>query len=149
MQVLEVRRYKAGYEIRTEQRSEDECGIPGGMEVKRAYTPEGHYIGRSKWAHRLVVKWGIKPEKANPSHNVCSIGFCEREQKWAGWSHRAIYRFGIGDVVKKGDCTASSGWTDKWLAEHPEDALSLPVGFIAETLDDCRRMAIAFAESVS
>lgn len=25
--------------------------------------------------------------------------------KWYGWSHRAVYGFGIGDKVKKGDCT--------------------------------------------
>ena len=91
-----------------------------------------------------LEKRGIVPE----DHKL-SIGFCEQEQKWYGWSHRAIYGFGVGDVVKEGDCTATSGWTDEYLAEHPEEDLSLPVGFKAETLDDAKRMAIAFAESVS
>lgn len=157
MQVVKARRYKAGYEIRTEQLTEDECGIPGGMVMKSAYTPEGHYIGNSKWAHRLIVKRGIKPqpmEPADPSANggrgrTCSIGFCGKEQRWAGWSHRAIALFGIGDEVKEGDCCASSGWTDGWLVDHPEDDLSLPIGFVAKTLNDCRRMAVAFAESIS
>lgn len=146
--VLSVRKYKVGYEIRTEQClvGDDEQEVT----IKSAYTiPEGHYIGSSKWAHRLTVQRGIKPEKSDPAHNVCSIGFCEREQKWYGWSHRAIYGFGIGDVVKEGDCCANSGWTDEWLQEHPEDDLSLPIGFVAKSLDDVKRMAIAFAESVS
>jgi len=156
-QVLKVRRYKAGYEVRTIHHPEEDCGVPGGMEMKSAFTPEGYYIGNSKDAYRLIVKRGIKPEPMKPDRpeanggwgRTCSIGFCERDQKWFGWSHRAIYGFGIGAKVKEGDCAASSGWTDEWLAEYPEDDLSLPVGFVAESLADCKRMAIAFAESVS
>ena len=156
-EVLKVRRYKAGYEVRTIRHTEEECGAPGGMEVKTAFTPEGGYIGSSRDAHRLIVKRGIKPEPRKPDRleanwgfgRTCSIGFCEREQKFYGWSHRAICGFGIGDVVREGDCTASSGWTDEWLAEHSEDDESLPVGFVAKSLDDCKRMAIAFAASVS
>lgn len=154
--VLKVRKYKVGYEIRTELCTfgDDEDQVT----LKSAYTvPEGFYIGSSKWAHRLIVQRGIKPEPRPPScqesndgrGRTCSIGFCEREQKWFGWSHRAFHGFGIGDVVKEGDCCASSGWTDEFLAEHPEEDLSLPVGFQAKTLADCKRMAIAFAESVS
>ena len=33
-----------------------------------------------------------------------NIGFNPKEQKWYGWSHRAIYGFGIGSTCKKGDC---------------------------------------------
>jgi len=137
---MKVRKYKAGYEIRTEMRN--------GHEMKFAYTPEGHYIGNSKWAHRLIVRRGIKPELASLKDNVCSIGFCEKEKKWYGWSHRAIYGFKVGDAVKPGDCCASSGWTDGYLEEHPEEDKSLPVGFIAKNIFDCKRMAIAFADSV-
>ena len=106
------------------------------------------YIGTAEMATMLCDKRGIKPELAEPSNKVCSIGFCEKEQKWYGWSHRAIYGFGIGDVVKEGDCAASSGWTDEYLVEHPEADKRLSIGFEAKTLEDCRRMAIAFAESV-
>jgi len=31
------------------------------------------------------------------------MGFSEENQKWYGWSHRAIYGFGIGSKVKPGD----------------------------------------------
>ena len=105
-------------------------------------------IGDPKTAYFLIVKRGIKPEKISPDMNVCSVGFCETEQKWYGWSHRAIYGFGIGDVVTEGDCTASSGLTNKYLRAHPFEDTSLPIGFTAKTLDDCKKMAIAFAHSV-
>lgn len=142
-----VRKYKAGYEIREETWIFDDDN--DGLSMRTAYTPTGDWIGDSKSAYHLCQIRGIAPEKAHPTHCVCSIGFCEKEQKWYGWSHRAMYGFGIGDIVKEGDCTALSGCTEDWLQDHPEGNLSLPVGFEAKTLEDCRRMAIAFAESVS
>ena len=146
-ETLSVRKYKAGYEVRTEYWSHN--GDDEKTLMKAAYTPDGDYIGNSKDAYRLCVTRGIKPEKRTPDSNVCSIGFCEKEQKWYGWSHRAIFGFGIGDIVKEGDCAAESGWTEEYLAECPEEDLSLPVGFVAQNLDDAMKMAIAFAESVS
>lgn len=119
---------------------------PNQTEIVSAYTPQGDYVGDRKRAECLY-RLGIAPEKANPYHRVCSIGFCKREQKWYGWSHRAICGFGIGHVVQEGDCAASSGFTDEYLA-HNGDPLPMPVGFECKTLDDCRRCAIAFASSV-
>jgi len=116
--------------------------------MKSAYTPEGHYIGNPKWAHRLCKTWGIKPGLLHPTNKVCSIGFNSKDGKWYGWSHRAICGFQIGDVVKEGDCCAMSGRTDKYLAEHPEKDISLPVGFTAKTIEDTKQMAMAFAEAV-
>lgn len=164
---LAIRRYKAGYEVREEFHDVSFKAevLSGGdnkdvddllrclntettVAVKSAYTPTGDYIGSKRRAHFLCAKKGIKPEKVNPSRNVCSIGFCEAEQKWYGWSHRAIFGFGIGSTVKEGDCTASSGWTDEYLKTHPEEDLSLPIGFTAMNLIEAKRMAIAFAESV-
>ena len=78
-----------------------------------------------------------------------SIGFSEKEQKWYGWSHRAFCGFGIGHIAKEGGCHTTSGWTEEYLKEHPEEDLSVPVGFECKTLEDCKRCAIAFAESVS
>ena len=167
--LLATRKYKAGYEVREELSDvafkaellsgEDDKGTDDLLQrlntettvlVKSAYTPNGDYIGDKRTAHFLCTKKGIKPEKISPSNNkVCSIGFCEAEQKWYGWSHRAIFGFGIGDIVKEGDCTASSGWTDEYLKEHPDEDGSLPIGFQAKDLNDARRMAVAFAESVS
>ena len=149
MKVLQVRRYAAGYEVRKELISGKEAGGGKDFIMKSAYNQNGDYIGNSLEAYQLCKKREIRPEKADPSHRVCSIGFCAREQRWYGWSHRAIYGFGIGDKVKEGDCCASSGWIDEYLQEHPEENKALPVGFVAKNLDDCKIMATAFADSVS
>lgn len=158
-EILSTRRYKAGYIVHTEEIIME--GNPDTI-IKSAYTSGGAYIGSSRWAFRLCKKRGIKPEvkpilscdehpeEANGGRGkTCSIGFSEKEQKWYGWSHRALFGFGIGDVVKEGDCTASSGWVDEYLEEHPEADRSLPVGFKATTLGDTKKMAIAFADSVN
>lgn len=136
-----------GYELRTElvkMNVEDEP-----MKMVNAYSLSGSYIGNPKTAYTICIKRGIKPETYTKEDRTCSIGFCKKENKWYGWSHRAMYGFTIGDKVEKGDCTASSGYTDEYIKEHPQKDLSLPVGFTSKTMDDARRMAIAFAESVS
>ena len=140
------RRYKAGYEVWDEIWSHDGHDT---TKMRQAYNPDGDYIGSPIDAHRLCVKRGIAPQPKSSESGQCSIGFSLREQKWYGWSHRAIYGFGVGDEVKEGDCCASSGLTDEYLDEHPEEDHSLPVGFKAKTLDDAKRMAVAFADSVS
>jgi len=33
-----------------------------------------------------------------------NIGFNPEQQKWYGWSHRAIFGFGVGSECKEGDC---------------------------------------------
>jgi hypothetical protein len=137
------------YVVRKERISGDEAAGGPGFDMRSAFNPNGDYIGSPKEARFLIVKKGIQPEKAQPGHSVCSIGFNADEQKWYGWSHRAIFGFGVGDVVKEGDCCAESGWTEEYLAEHPEEDTSLPVGFEAKTVADAKRMAMAFAESVS
>jgi len=116
--------------------------------VPMAYTLDGHYIGNEKDA-KLLEEMGIKPELASRDSNICSVGFCEREQKWYGWSHRAIAGYGIGDVAKEDDGCTQSGFTPEYEKAHPELVIAVPVGFEAKTLDDARRMAMAFAESVS
>ncbi|WP_321431248.1 hypothetical protein [uncultured Methanolobus sp.] len=70
-----------------------------GITMESAYNEEGNYIGDRDTARNLV-KMGIKPY-AIKKGGVCCIGFNEEEQKWYGWSHRAIYGFGIGSVSRK------------------------------------------------
>lgn len=72
---------------------------------------------------------GIVPELRKPDHRVPSIGFSEKEQKWYGWSHRAIYGFGVGSVVKKGDC----GYT----ADNPEEMIDDYANFYLDISQDC------------
>ena len=113
---------------------------------------EGEEIGHKEYDKNfieLIKEHGIYPQKAKQSHCVCSIGFSEKEQKWYGWSHRAIFGFGIGHIAKEGDCHTTSGWIEEYLKEHPEEDISVPVGFECKTLEDCKKCALAFAESVS
>ena len=70
---------------------------------------------------------GIKPEKINPKYDVCSIGKAECDNKWYGWSHRAIHGFGVGDVVK---------------SDNGKE-------FEIKTDDEAKAAAIAFAKEVA
>lgn len=69
-----------------------------------------------------------------------AIGFAPKSQKWYGWSHRAVYGFGVGHTVKKGDVVAG---------DFAQPGRRFPVGFQAKTLADARALAVAFADAVS
>ena len=146
------REYRGNYIVVTHLMNGDEFGCDD-FEMISAMTQDGDYIGDEDTAKMLCDQRGILPrpmrDKDVGTGAICSIGFCDKEQKWYGWSHRAIYGFGIGDEVKEGDCAASSGWTDDYLAANPDADWSLPVGFKAQSLADAKRIAQAFAESVS
>lgn len=136
--VLKVRKYKAGYEVREEEVFTNFEGLHEGptFTMKSAYTPEGDYIGNSVWAYRLCKKRGIKPELANPNDNVCAIGFCEERQKWAGWSHRCLCEFGIGNRLFEEDY----GDDYTLYIEHGD--------IVIENLDQAKQAAINFADYV-
>ena len=122
------------------------------IRIKMAFTiPDLYYIGSSKTAHYLCAKQGIKPRLINPIKREltsielakqylegvqikvpsmpCQIGFCEKAQKWYGWSHRAIYGFGIGGKIKKGS-----------IGYHPTDKNDL--------LDDMIRFNIGNNDTI-
>lgn len=85
---------------------------------------------------KFFDKHGIDPQKIDSSHNVDSIGWSEKEQKWYGWSHRAIYGFKIGDKSSQGKVGYQTLKDKRWPTE-------------AKTKEDCKKMAIAFAEEIS
>lgn len=111
------------------------------VELDAVYNVHGVYVGDKETADFLAEKC-IMPEPSKPTSSVCSIGFSHKDQKWYGWSHRAICGFRPGDTAKEGDCVCSKSL-------DPESDVSVPIGFVAETLNDAKRMAIAFADSVS
>lgn len=160
--------------------------------VRAAFTKNGHYIGDEKTADYLTGELGLTDlQPADPKCNVCSIGFNEKTQKWAGWSHRALYQFGVGSTVKPGDCAFKPSnmleWIHQALAWHKDNSSDWSMGDIesfswdsdsntltikkknsdleakekfepehlgggewtAKTLEDAKRMARDFAESVS
>ena len=111
--------------------------------------------------------------------STVGVGFNPKKKKWYGWSHRALYGFGIGSTVKKGDVAYCPKTIEEWVEsavefyEKPiveeyddefvlrsEDSdISIPIAkdefasgrgeWTAETLDDAHQMAIDFHESVS
>ncbi len=137
VEVLNVRKYKAGYEIRTELVDVDFEDVQEPLEMKNAYNPDGQYIGDSKMAHLLCKKMGIAPEKKRESVSVCSIGYCEKDKKWYGWSHRAIVGFGVGDRIFE----QNYGDEDTLFVDHGEIAI--------ESMDQARIAAIAFSDYIS
>jgi hypothetical protein len=140
-ETISTRKYKVGYEVRKERCSGQEYGVPDGESfiMQSAYTPEGHYIGMPKDARRLVVKRGIKPQLRTEDSGVCSIGFCERENKWYGWSHRGICGFSIGDKLFEEFFEGADDHTP--FVAHGRKTI--------ETLDEARQAASNFAEHIS
>jgi len=68
---------------------------------------DGSYLTRVGMEDNLLflLNTGITEQIQNKGGGkVCNIGFNPNENKWYGWSHRAIYGFGIGSKIKKGDC---------------------------------------------
>jgi len=181
---------KHGYEIRTEMVENPEEGCDP-IKMLSAYTDAGNYIGNQQTAKFLCEEKEIKPELKTQDSNICSIGFCEKEQQWYGWSHRAIHGFGVGSSVKKGDCAYVPDNAKELAIEHEEynekveivdettiriavevyeiigenedgtiklaedseteyDFINVGHGeWTAKTLDDAKRMAIDFADSVA
>jgi hypothetical protein len=111
------------------------------------------YLG-SDWSHlRPFIERGVTEQfQATGSHGkTAQIAYNPKLKAWYGWSNRAVSGFKIGHKVKKGDCTLSSGWT-KDAPQYKADLKRIakyPAGFIAKTLDDCKQLAILFANSVS
>lgn len=100
--------------------------------MKQVYNPNMEYIGNVKDARYLIIKRGIKPQLAKPSHNVCSIGFSNKDGKWYGWSHRAIFGFKTGSKCKKGDChyiPKEEGGKGEWTAKNIVDAKQMAIDF--------------------
>ncbi|NCC61602.1 MAG: hypothetical protein EOM12_11815 [Verrucomicrobiae bacterium] len=96
---------------------------------------DGSYITRVGMEEnvKFLADCEITEELGSIGHNVCCIGFSPKNNKWYGWSHRAIYGFTIGSTCEKGHChyTPEKGeWT-------------------AQTMADAKQMAIDFSKGVS
>jgi len=69
----------------------------------QAYNHNGDYIGNVQEAEYICDTRGINPEVITKG-KTCNIGFCEKEQRWYGFSQRGIYGFGIGSKITKSSC---------------------------------------------
>lgn len=135
-EILSVRKYKVGYHLQTErvQLNGDDPVV-----VKSAYTPDGQYIGNSKMARFLIIKKGIKPQYRDGTSGACSIGYCEKDSKWYGWSHRAICGFGVGDKLFEENWAGAS--EDTPFISHGDETIT---GML-----QAKEAASRFAKSVS
>lgn len=111
----------------------DNMGDGNPFTMDAAFSKDGGYIGEQVTAEFLVKKGIELFEKRKEDLNVCSIGYIPKEKKWAGWSHRAIATFKIGDKCVKGDCGFSRE-KGEWKAKN---------------MADVKQMAQDFAEGVS
>jgi len=118
----------------TDYRPPSSAAVPSrGFKILVARNKNGDYIGDPSNAKYLCDAKGIAPVISKPGNSVCSIGYSEKDGKWYGWSHRALYGFRPGDVVAEGDCHADA----------------IPPGTVARDITGARQFAEAFAESVS
>ena len=132
-------RHYPGYLYRREIVDDSDFGGKGGLEMINCYsTDSGQWIGNAKTARFLCIKRGLRNiQKTRPSHCVCSIGFNESEQKWYGWSHRAICGFGIGDMIFE----ERFGDDHTLFTQHGSEPI--------KTMKDAKKAASRFAASVS
>ena len=147
------------------------------MDYTTVSTKNGNYIGGIVESYQL--SWLTRFESGFGGKGTVSIGFDEKEQKWYGWSHRAMFGFGIGSTVKPGDVAYQPSTRELWAIdlakfyEFPEyefyenntklrlfgnGKLSMeedvPTEFgkgewTAETQEDAKQMAMDFAMDVS
>ena len=92
-----------------------------------------------RWGGRgAVIFEGKKSglEKFKEQHGIGANGFSAKEQKYYGWSHRAICGFGIGDKIFEPDF----GDDKTPFVKHGSKKI--------ENMDDAKKAAEAFADYV-
>lgn len=109
---------------------------PSSSVMVMARNKAGDWMGEKSMAE-FLAKFGISAEIANEEYDICSIGWSEREQKYFGWSHRAICGFSIGDMIFDADLECDD---DTPFVKHGSRRI--------ETKEDARQAAINFAEYV-
>lgn len=134
-EIVKKIKYKIGYEVWTEKVDLENGDAP--VIIQSAYTPDGVYIGDPRVARYLIKERGIVPELAAPDKEVCTVGYCEDDGQWYGWSHRAICGFAIGDRI----FDPEYGDENTPFKEHGSQTIRSKV--------QQRKAAVAFAEYVS
>ena len=76
-----------------------------------------NFVGNEK-DFKVYLKRGIKQLQSRVGGKTTCLGFNEEEQKWYGWSHRAMFGFGVGSECKKGSCGYSAGNRNDFAEEN-------------------------------
>jgi len=134
-ELLDVRFYKAGYEVRTERRWHHPDDPPTVM--RSAYSPTGLYIGQPSFAakmtkQRLIVSW----HNASGTGNVANVGYELARKVWHGWSHRAICSFKVGGVIFEEDFEGADDHTP--FIAHGDQ----PIKTLADAFQSARNFAM-------
>jgi len=82
---------------------------------------DNSYVGNPEDVWDLLHRGITDFQVAQKGHNTASVGWCEKEHKWYGWSHRAIFGFGIGSEIKNGDCA--------YVPKDREDQIACSIDF--------------------
>jgi len=153
--VIEIKKTinKGEYVIRHEMIDMKDYGGGEPMLMKNCYsTTDDSYMGvvGSNFIGKWAQKYGLKQIQASGQGNSASIGFSEawpgRNGKpiWAGWSHRAVCSFGIGDML----------FEEEFGADLPEEKRDV-IPFVKhgtvkiENMEQAKQAAKNFAASVS
>lgn len=84
-------------------------------------------VYKSKFDDSYIIHVGMEDDKKFfADHEITDelthgVGFSPKDNKWYGWSHRAIYGFTIGSTCKKGDC--------HYRAANIEDEIEAAIAF--------------------
>lgn len=91
-------------------------------------------LGDKEDTVNFIYKHRLTKLDTGPGWKTCCIGFNEDEQAWYGWTHRGFGKFDIGYKVKKGSIL---------------DCGKYAYPFECKTLEDCKNLAIAFANDLN
>lgn len=137
-------RHYPGYFYCRQVMDDSDYGGDGRLEMVNCYSDHnGQYMGNAKMARSLCIKRGIRQVQLSrngdlPAGNCCSVGFNSEEQKWYGWSHRAICGFGVGDML----------FAERWMKSDTTPFVKCGKVKI-ETLSQAKLAARRFARYVS
>ena len=91
---------------------------------KEDWMTEASEIYRSKFDNSYITHVGLEDDvkfladREITEELTHGVGYSPKDNKWYGWSHRAIYGFTIGSACKKGDAHYRGN-----LKELEEDAI--------------------------
>ena len=92
----------ARYTVQTARFPAGAYGSDAEWDITYALNKDGAYIGDVDTAKYICDEMQITPTTASADHKVCSIGKSDKDNKWYGWSHRAMYGFKAGSKVYPG-----------------------------------------------
>ncbi len=94
-----------------------ECGQESLMVINAISRQDDSIVGGIDDAYKYI-RQGITEFFGSRGCQYSNIGYIPKEKKWAGWSHRAIHAFGIGDIVKKGDIAFRTASIDELYNDY-------------------------------